>query len=489
MSSPVVTPRRRRSMAGPVVLIILGIVFLLETMGVLHWHGLGYLFARFWPLLLIIWGVIKLLEYQQAQREGTRAPGIGAGGVFLLVVLIVAGLIATQATRVNWEAIRDEINIDDGDFTLFGNTYNYNDELTQTFPTGGSLRVVNDHGAVNVNISDDNQIKVVVRKRIGADRQEDADKYNASTKPQITVSDRNVTLNANTEGASGHKVITDMDVFIPRKAALVISSRRGDVNVTGRDGDVEISNQHGDVTIEDINGNSALNLEHSSVKLSHVSGDVSIEGRANDVTLSDAKGAVRLSGEFMESVKLSKVAKTVSFKSARTDMEFAKLDGDLDLDSGDLRASSLAGPLRLTTRAKDIRLDGVSGDVRLEDENGAVEVRLNSPGNVQIKNRKGDIEVTLPVKAGFQADARARNGEIHSDFSELKIDNAHDQATATGTVGNGGAHLQITNEHGTIDIRKGSAVIAAPPPPSPASPKAPKGSPSRESKAVEPTEN
>src|SRR5205823_3363988 len=147
---------------------------------------------------------------------------------------------------------------------------------------------------------------------------------------------------------------------------------------------------------------------------------------------------------------------------------------------------------RLTTRAKDIRLDGVSGDVRLEDENGAVEVRLNSPGNVQIKNRKGDIEVTLPVKAGFQADARARNGEIHSDFSELKIDNAHDQATATGTVGNGGAHLQITNEHGTIDIRKGSAVIAAPPPPSPASPaspKAPKGSPSRESKAVEPTEN
>src|SRR5438094_10460453 len=110
MSSPVVTPRRRRSMAGPVVLIILGIVFLLETMGVLHWHGLGYLFARFWPLLLIIWGVIKLLEYQQAQREGTRAPGIGAGGVSLLAVLLMAGMIATQATRVTWTGIPHAIH-------------------------------------------------------------------------------------------------------------------------------------------------------------------------------------------------------------------------------------------------------------------------------------------------------------------------------------------------------------------------------------------
>src|SRR5207302_3468772 len=139
MASPVQAPPRRyrRSMAGPVVLILLGIVLLLTTMHVLHPQPLLRWFGTYWPALIILWGVIKLVEYQQAQREGTRAPGIGAGGVLLLVILIVAGLIATQATRVNWEAIRDEINIDDGDFTLFGNTYNYNDELTQTFPTGG----------------------------------------------------------------------------------------------------------------------------------------------------------------------------------------------------------------------------------------------------------------------------------------------------------------------------------------------------------------
>src|SRR5229473_3968057 len=113
MASPaqVPPPRPRRSLAGPVVLIVLGIVFLLGTMGVLHFYMLGHWFARYWPLLIILWGVIKLLEYQQAQREGTRAPGIGAGGVFLLIVLIVAGLSATQASRLNWGEIRDQIDI------------------------------------------------------------------------------------------------------------------------------------------------------------------------------------------------------------------------------------------------------------------------------------------------------------------------------------------------------------------------------------------
>ena len=100
MSSPAMTPRRPRSLAGPVVLIIMGVFLLLRTMGVLHW-SLWHVFARFWPLLLILWGVIKLIEYQQAKQEGLRPRGIGAGGVFLIICLIVFGLAATETSRVN----------------------------------------------------------------------------------------------------------------------------------------------------------------------------------------------------------------------------------------------------------------------------------------------------------------------------------------------------------------------------------------------------
>ena len=111
MVSPVQVPppRYRRPLSGPVVLIALGVLFLLGTMGVLDWRHLGHWFANYWPLLLIVWGVLKLIEYQQAQRQGTRASGIGAGGVFLVISIIIFGLIATHASRFHWDQLRDQI--------------------------------------------------------------------------------------------------------------------------------------------------------------------------------------------------------------------------------------------------------------------------------------------------------------------------------------------------------------------------------------------
>jgi DUF4097 and DUF4098 domain-containing protein YvlB len=483
-------PRRRRSLAGPVVLIVMGIVFLMGTMGVLHFYMLGHLFARYWPVLIILWGVVKLIEHQQAQRDGVRSPGIGVGGVFLMIFLIIAGLTATQASRVNWKAFGEQIGWDDEDFfhdlSEFGPVYTYDDQIEQSFPAGTALHVVSDRGAVRIESSDEDKIRIVVNKRLHADNQQDADKYNRGTKPLVTVGDKVVTVNANTQGAGDHGVSTDLTITIPRNVAVMISTRRGDVKVTDRNGNVDVSAQHGDVTLDEITGNAHLNLEHNSAKVTNISGDVSVEGRVNDVTISDVKGAVRLNGEFQESVRLSNISKAVSFRSARTDLEFSRLEGDLDLDSGDLRANALSGPAHLITKSKDITLDSVSGDLRLEDSNGAVQVNVRKLGNLQLENRNGDIQVSLPAQATFKVDARARNGEIQSDFGELQIENAHDMATATGTVGNGGPLLRLTNEQGTIEIHKGTTQAAAPEVPTapraPHAPHAPKA-------PTEPTEN
>lgn len=480
MVSPVQAPpprvpppmqRQRRSVAGPVVLILLGAVLLLTTMHVLQPQPLLRWFGTYWPALIILWGVIKLVEYQQAQREGVRPTGIGAGGVLLLIFLIMFGMSATSASRFNWDEIRDRINIGDEDIQLFGHTYSYDDQLQQGFPAGSTLRVLNDRGAVNVTVSSDNQIHVVAHKRINADSQEEANKVNPGTKPQITVSDHTVTLTGSAQNAGGHSVSMDLDISIPRKAPVVVSSHRGDVSVLGRDGDVEISGQ-GDVAASDINGKASLNLSRGSARVSKVSSDVSVQGRADDIALEDIQGAARLTGEF-DTIKLAKIAGAVNFKSARTDMEFSRLDGDLDMDSGDMRATDLTGPFRLLTRSKDIRLAGVNGDVRLQNENGAIEIRMNKLGSMQVSNRNSDIQIFLPDKAAFQVDAHSRGGEIESDFNVLNVENNNDQATASGTIGSGGPHLVISNEHGGIELRKGSSLAEAPTPPRPPHPPTP----------------
>jgi hypothetical protein len=108
----------------------------------------------------------------------------------------------------------------------------------------------------------------------------------------------------------------------------------------------------------------------------------------------------------------------------------------------------------LTTRSKQIRLDEVSGDVRVQDENGGIEVSMRSLGNVQIDSRNGDIHLSVPDKAGFHIDARTRDGEIQSDFPELKVDNNEHEAKASGSVGNGTSHIVLNNEHDGIEIRR-----------------------------------
>ncbi|MFY9659224.1 MAG: DUF4097 family beta strand repeat-containing protein [Terriglobales bacterium] len=476
MASPMMpqtpTPRvPHRSIAGPVVLILIGVLFLLGTMGIMDIHHLGSLFARFWPALLILWGVLKLIEYEQAKRYGQPVRGIGAGGVILILLLVGFGMTATQVSRLNWKGIGEHIQLgDDEDFNeIFGgSTFNYSDELSQDIPAGSTLKVNDDRGTVTVNVSDTKTIKVSVRKKVRAEKQEDADNYNRQTKPQLTVTDRVVTLNANTQGAGDKGVTADMDIFVPANTALVIISSRGDVTVAGMAANVEVNHHRGEVTVNDQTGNIVLNLDGSAARLTHVKGDASISGKANEVDVEDVDGTLHLNGEFQESVRLVRISKTVTFHSSRTDMEFSRLDGRLDLDSSDLRADSLVGPMRLTTRSKDVSLEGLTGDLRLEDSNGTVEVGLRKPGNIQIDNRKGDVQVSIPPNTAVKVEARTREGEIESDFDEIKVENHDRESNASGSIGSNGPKLVMNCEKGGIEIRKGTVAAVAPPaPPTP----------------------
>src|SRR5580658_9741616 len=225
---PPIPPRRpRRSFAGPFVLLVLGVVFLAGNLHMLSWGRLGTLFAHYWPVLLILWGLIKLAEYQQAQRDGLPHRGIGAGGVILVIFLVVCGLSATQFVN-HWGELRDNLNIDDGDFdNIFGETYNFDDHLDQDLPAGAtSLRVNDDHGAVRVSATTDNKITVVVRKKVGAESKDDADKYNRQASPTITMAGNVIILDAKTQAAGDHSVQSDLDISIPRKMELHITGRR-----------------------------------------------------------------------------------------------------------------------------------------------------------------------------------------------------------------------------------------------------------------------
>src|ERR1700712_5142957 len=88
---------RRRSIVGPVLLVAFGVLFLMTELGRLGWWRVTQWFGHWWPVLLIVAGVILLAEWaldQRAQdmRAAQGLPPIGSrsigGGVIWLLVLV-----------------------------------------------------------------------------------------------------------------------------------------------------------------------------------------------------------------------------------------------------------------------------------------------------------------------------------------------------------------------------------------------------------------
>src|SRR5437867_6227823 len=101
--------------------------------------------ARYWPVLIIAWGVVKIVEHFHARSVGDNRPLFSGGEVALLILVIFAGSAITTAANVSPEIgnIFEIGNLDLWDIT--GNNYDYDQhqELQQGVRDGAESEIVN----------------------------------------------------------------------------------------------------------------------------------------------------------------------------------------------------------------------------------------------------------------------------------------------------------------------------------------------------------
>ena len=79
-------PPQRRSIFAGLLLIVLGVLFLLFRFDPdLH---LGTLIWRYWPVIIIVWGVAKLVDHLTARGTGERTSILTGGEAALLVAAL-----------------------------------------------------------------------------------------------------------------------------------------------------------------------------------------------------------------------------------------------------------------------------------------------------------------------------------------------------------------------------------------------------------------
>lgn len=447
--------RRGGSIFAGLLLILLGILFLIDIYK--PQLRLGHLIAVYWPVLLVIWGVAKLVDYLAAQRSGETRPAILSGGeaVLIVVLVIVLGAFVTR----DW--VRGHFPNFNLDIPEFGPSYTRSQTLTpQGIPANSQIAINLGRGDISVRGGTGNELRVNAHKRAWGMSEAAAER--AMQASEVTIEGSGGRYWIRPAGGWGHGRRTSIDLAVdaPSSASIAASTAHGDIAISNIDGSMQARTGYGDVQVKNAGGDVAVHVNRGDAQIAGVAGSVRIAGRGGDVDISDVKGGASIEGAFDSSISAKNVAKTVHCVLPWSAITIGRLDGSLETDLGDLSISGASGPVKIVTHNTDIDVKNVTARLDIADAHGDIKVVFSSPPqeDINITNDAGDINVTLPSGSNFQVAAISRSGDVQSDFSDdqLNVWNSDGSGQMTGRVGaSGGPRITIATTYGTIRLRKG----------------------------------
>src|SRR6266446_4740103 len=115
-------------------LVGIGVLLLLNNMGY-PIHVWPYI-VRYWPALLIGWGVLKFVDYYRFRHAGDNRPLFSGGEIALLILVIFAGSAITTAANVS-PSLANIFEIGDLDlWDITGNSYTFDEHQEVSVPEG-----------------------------------------------------------------------------------------------------------------------------------------------------------------------------------------------------------------------------------------------------------------------------------------------------------------------------------------------------------------
>src|SRR5271165_1407364 len=153
---------RAPSVAGPIVLITVGIIALLMISGRIDGDQFWNWYGHWWPLLLIGIGLVALAEWAiDLRRE--NPPARHFGGYFgLIIVLAIIGACAAGAHRF-WGPLRAQFGDDnDNFFNALGEPEHDVDQslLDTKVPANAQIEIQNPRGDVSISAEDKDDVAV-----------------------------------------------------------------------------------------------------------------------------------------------------------------------------------------------------------------------------------------------------------------------------------------------------------------------------------------
>jgi DUF4097 and DUF4098 domain-containing protein YvlB len=289
---------------------------------------------------------------------------------------------------------------DDIDLNI-GSSDRYREDFHFSFPlsAGGSLRLDNFNGAVEISSWDKNTIDI------------DGTKY-ASTEYRLKEMKIDIEPSANSISI---RTVHPMDhrgnagarytIHVPKKTELTsIVSSNGAIRVEGIEGAAHLRTTNGGVHATRLVGPLEVQTSNGTVEVSEITGDT---------TLRSSNGTIRA-----------------------------------DVRKGRFGATTSNGSITVHLREAD------SSPVRLESSNGHIELTMDAAREVRASTSNSSITVRLPADIGAAVTAHTSNSSISCDFDVSVHGGEISKHRLEGTIGKGGPLLDLGTSNGSIKIMR-----------------------------------
>ena len=457
---------RRASLVAPLLLIGIGLLFLARNVFP-EMQLLDYL-AKYWPLLLVVWGGLRLIEILFWAATGRTLPrfGISSGEWVLIVFLCFLG-VSLHAVR-GFSPWLTGSRIELGGLDIFGESYDY--PVAAEKPANKAPRIILEsfRGNARITGADVQTVKVTGHSTIRSLDQASADRAHQEAPLEVDGDPNEIHVRTWQNRVSGgnRRISADLEIVVPKGATIEAHGRSGDFDISGITGSVDVNSDNASVRLEDIGGNVVVEVRGSDIiRAAKVKGSVGLKGRGSDIDLQDIAGAVTISGLWSGSGQYHNLGSSVRMVTGYTEFSAEKLT-EMRVTLGNLNASDLTGPVRMTSsRSWDVSLTNFTNALDINLNGGDVDLRpgLLPLAKMDVRSRTGHIELALPASAKFDLTATSTRGSVDNQFgAPLKLEpTGRRGATLRGS--NGGPPVNVSTENGQIVVRSASATDAAKP--------------------------
>lgn len=448
---------RQRSITGPVIVILIGLLFLLNNLrpDLIQFSRV----VDYWPFLLIAAGIVGLIEVLYYAARGMSPSPRPFGGGLIFWVIVLCFFLAVFGRNRDFRFAN--LDFDNGGAGFFGTDYDY--DVNQAQPAQGVNRLVLDgvRGNVSVKGDDSDQVKVTGRQTVRAFGRNNADRARANNPIHLERNGDELVLRSEeyNGGRRFLRVSADLEIAVPKGISIESRGRTGDLSVDDIDGAVDVSGGRGDVRLNQIGKDVRIDATRGGdIHAADVRGSVELQGKGSDVQLENVTGPVNIKGEFSGDLEFRALSKPLEFASSRTEFRVEAVPGTVTMDLGDLKIENVIGPVRFQSGTRDVQVTDVTDLLDVKLDRGDIQFTATKAPlpKVDIHTRDGDVTLALPESAGFQIAGSTSQGEIQSAFgSHVQVESSGHSATIKGQNGGSGPQINVSTDRGEISLKKG----------------------------------